>query len=138
MGFHDGIVSMTVMTMSLWLSSIHTDTMIHASMAAALAGAVSMGLSEYQSVHTARDNNIRHENATHAGLSSFVSFGLGSAIPILIVSMGGGIAELLLGIFGTLSLTSWTAGADVSRSLSITMVALIASFVFGQTVKYTD
>jgi len=131
MGFHDGIVSQTVLLMSLIASGTPIDIAIHASLAATLAGAVSMSLSEYQSVHTARANDIRHESPTQSAVSSFVSFVLGSCIPILIVSMGGRLPELVLGIFGTLSLTSWTAGADVVRSLTITTIALVASTVFG-------
>lgn len=88
-----------------------------------------MSLSEYQSVQTARANDIRHESPTQSAVSSFVSFVLGSCIPILIVSMGGRLTELVLGIFGTLSLTSWTAGVDVVRSMTITTI--VASTFFG-------
>lgn len=43
--------------------------------------------------------------------------------------MGGRLTELVLGIFGTLSLTSWTAGVDVVRSMTITTI--VASTFFG-------
>lgn len=104
MGFHDGVVSIGVMILSLLHAGV--PDVLTSAIAASMAGALSMGLSEFQAVNTARDNDLKHEGAWKAAGSSFVSFVLGSAVPMMVVWYGGGFVDVLVSIFVALAATS--------------------------------
>jgi hypothetical protein len=136
MGFHDGVVSIGVMILSLLHAGV--PDVLTSAIAASMAGALSMGLSEFQAVNTARDNDLKHEGAWKAAGSSFVSFVLGSAVPMMVVWYGGGFLDVLVSIFVALAATSVVNGANVSRSLSVTTVALVVSWLFGLLQQHQD
>lgn len=131
MGFHDGVVSLTVMLLTLLAGGSDPETLVRPGIAAAFAGAVSMSLGEYSSVSAARDVGIRHESPAAAGVSSFTSFAMGSAIPVLVVAMGGGIVEVTGVSLLLIGLASLVANTSVRRSVSVAVLALVVSLVFG-------
>jgi VIT1/CCC1 family predicted Fe2+/Mn2+ transporter len=134
MGFHDGIVSITVMMLSLVTSGAATESLVTPGLAAAYAGALSMSLGEYSSVSAAHDRGFTHENPIHAGVSSFASFLLGAAIPVLVVANGGGAPELVSAVGMLIAVSSTVNGVNVPRTLSITGVALVLSVLFGRVL----
>jgi VIT1/CCC1 family predicted Fe2+/Mn2+ transporter len=133
MGFHDGVVSITAMLLTL-LSHGGTPNTLLPGIAATFAGAVSMSLGEYSSVSTARDNGLEYEDPTRAAVSSFASFVLGATLPLLIVWSGGPSQEAnLLVAAGIITLVSAMASrSNIPRTLTITTVALGASYAFGR------
>lgn len=134
MGFHDGLVSITVMMLSLVTSGANATSIVTPGLAAAYAGAVSMSLGEYSSVSAAHDQGYDHENPIHAAVTSFASFLLGAAIPVLVVANDGTSAELISAGALVLGLSSLVNGVNVSRTMSIAGVAFILSILFGRVL----
>lgn len=128
MGFHDGVVSISVLLLSLLSSGVPAVT---PGIAAAFAGAVSMSLGEYSSVSSARDNGIRHESPIGAAASSFVSFLLGAVIPILMAHQGASIPEFVVGVAVLSAVSARVSNSDVARTVSISMLALAIGHVVG-------
>ena len=136
MGFHDGVVSITVMMLTLLSSGSSPASLVKPGLAAAFSGALSMALAEYSSVSAAWDNGIKHESPHAAGVSSFLSFALGSSIPILVVSFGGGTPDLIVATFALIALSSLVSRANVPRTVSIATLALVISVLFGRVLSH--
>jgi VIT1/CCC1 family predicted Fe2+/Mn2+ transporter len=134
MGFHDGVVSITVMVVSLLTSGATSASVVTPSMAAAFAGAVSMSLGEFSSVSAARDHDIDHESPSRAATTSFASFLLGASIPVLLVANDASVPELVTITGMSIALASWMTGSRVDRTLLVAVVAFTASWMFGKVL----
>lgn len=129
MGFHDGVVSISVLLISLLSSGVPAVT---PGIAAAFAGAVSMSLGEFSSVSSAVDNGIDHESPIGAAVSSFVSFLLGALIPILMAHQGASIPEFVAGVAVLAAMSAHVSHSNVARTVLITLLALGLGHVVGQ------
>ncbi|MGA1563937.1 MAG: VIT1/CCC1 transporter family protein [Pontimonas sp.] len=135
MGFHDGVVSLGVMMMTLLAGGSEPAALVRPGIAAAFAGAVSMSLGEWSSVGAAQDAGIRHESKRRAFLASFFSFALGSSVPVLVMWYGGGIAELVAASLSLIALASLVTGTNATRSLTVAVIATVASLAFGHATR---
>lgn len=132
MGFHDGVVSLTVMALSLLTSGASPASIMTPGLAAAFAGAVSMSLGEYSSVSGAVDHDIDHESPTRAAISSFASFFLGASIPLLLIANNASSMELVIGTISAIGVTAFVSGYNITRTLMISGIAFAVSTVFGR------
>ncbi|MDR0200078.1 MAG: VIT1/CCC1 transporter family protein [Streptococcaceae bacterium] len=97
LGANDGIVSVAGVVIGVAAAGQSNSVILLAGLAALLAGAFSMAGGEYVSVSTQRDTEmavsqdhdfdyeIEYTNPWHAAFSSFVSFTIGSILPLVAV-----------------------------------------------------
>jgi VIT1/CCC1 family predicted Fe2+/Mn2+ transporter len=128
-GANDGIVSVGGLVMGVAGAGAGRTELIVAGVAAAVAGAISMGGAEYTSVSAARDSEIAHgrESKTTrrkpwvAAQSSAAAFAIGSVLPLvailgpwqpyrIVATVGAVVVSLVITGF-------WAARAGKSRVL---------------------
>jgi hypothetical protein len=83
-------------------------------------------------VSSAVDNGIRHESPIGAAASSFVSFLLGTSIPLLMAHQGASIPEFVAGVAILAAMSAHVSNSNVARTVSITFLALGLGHVVGQ------
>jgi VIT1/CCC1 family predicted Fe2+/Mn2+ transporter len=152
LGANDGIVSTAALVVGVAGASNTTSFILTAGVAGALAGALSMAVSEYTSVSTQRDAelalNINQESLAspwHAAVASCLSFSSGAILPLLMVGFapeGSRIPLTFLGVLIALVITgilsARTEGVNKRKAIVRIVVggilAMAVTFAIGRAV----
>jgi VIT1/CCC1 family predicted Fe2+/Mn2+ transporter len=90
---HDGLVSIGSMLMGVTAAKVSSRDVLVVGLVSALAGALSMSLGEFSSVSA-----VQQHSPLRAAVVSFISFLLGSLIPITAAVVSPGLSGSLTGI----------------------------------------
>ena len=148
LGANDGIVSIAGVVMGVAASGADSRYVLIAGVAAAVAGAISMGGGEYVSVSAQRDSEIAHGRTGHritarpwwAAWSSLVAFTAGAILPLIAITgpwSDTRIEATVASVFVSLAVTGWWAAwagkTPVLKSIlrNVTISALTMGFSYG-------
>jgi VIT1/CCC1 family predicted Fe2+/Mn2+ transporter len=158
LGANDGIVSTAGIVMGVAGATTDNNAILIAGVAALVAGSISMAGGEYASVSAQRDSEIasrikqdgverkfpKHEHVSPmaAAIASFVSFALGSVLPIIAISgPWTQYRELatIISVVISLAITGYVAaiigGAKplrpVLRNVAVSLVTMAAAYGVG-------
>jgi vacuolar iron transporter family protein len=149
-GANDGIVSVGGLVMGVAGAGAGRNEIIVAGVAAAVAGAVSMGGAEYTSVSAARDSEIAHgrENAGTRGKpwaaarSSALAFTIGSILPLVAI-LGPWqpfrVPATVLAVVASLVVTGYWAARtgksrvlpSIIRNVTVSLLTMGAAYAIG-------
>jgi vacuolar iron transporter family protein len=158
LGANDGIVSTAGIVMGVAGATTDSSAILIAGVAALVAGSISMAGGEYASVSAQRDSEIasklkqsggsskfakdEHVSPMAAAIASFVSFALGSVLPIVAISgpwVGQRESATIVSVVISLAITGYVAakigGAKplrpVLRNVLVSLLTMAAAYGVG-------
>lgn len=158
LGANDGITSVAGVVIGVAASTSNLAIILLAGASAALAGAFSMAGGEYVSVSTQADTEkmLAKENGTsmealkatnpwHAAISSFISFAVGSILPLLaiwLVPKNFRIIATVIAVAIALFLTGYISAAlggapkrpSVIRNVIVGLLTMLVTYIIGTLI----
>ncbi|MGA4506609.1 VIT1/CCC1 transporter family protein [Propionibacteriaceae bacterium G1746] len=138
LGANDGIVSTAAVVVGVASAQASTEVIAMAGLAAAVGGAISMALGEYVSVSSQADTEKQHGvkpehvvSAWQAALTSFLSFSLGAALPLLAILLTPESARIAVTAVATLIGLALTGGIAANIGGAPKVPAMLRTVIGG-------